>query len=119
MARKCSTPPRRGLRPSNGTAAQKAVNPPGGTRCRMSGPSSNADILRAAMLAQNAARRSHPTSSGHAEAAGGGEDPVVHGRDALRTRLVDARQQVGELRITPHELQESGDAVLVIRRPTG
>ena len=83
-------------------------------------PPTNADLVRAAILAQNAGDDEtllaalDPEIEWHTEATDGTEDPVVRGREALRARVVDAREQVGDLRITLHELQESGDAVLVV-----
>ena len=79
----------------------------------------NADIVRGAILAQNAGDDAamleaiDPDVEWDMRAAGGPE-PVIQGREALRRVLDDARRDVGSLRITLHELEESGDAVLVV-----
>jgi ketosteroid isomerase-like protein len=80
---------------------------------------SNADLVRAAILAQNAGDDDAllgamaPDIEWHTDVTGTGDEVVVRGREAMRELVGDARRQVGELRVTLHELEESGDAVFV------
>jgi ketosteroid isomerase-like protein len=80
----------------------------------------NVDIVRAAILAQNAGDDETLLAAidsaveWHTEGVAGPEAPPVLGREALRSMLQDARREVGEVRVTMHEIQEAGDAVLVI-----
>ena len=77
--------------------------------------SANADVVRNAILAQNAGEDERMLEAMHPEVVWVSDTSgTLRGRDALRDLLADARRQVGDVRITLHELQESADAVLVV-----
>ena len=74
----------------------------------------NADIVRGAILAQNAGDDETMLAAIHPDVEWQMPERAVRGRDALRAVLEEARREVGSVRITLHELRERGDAVLVI-----
>lgn len=75
----------------------------------------SADVVRNAILAQNAGDDDAMLASMHPEVVWKSDTSgTLRGRDALRELLADARQQIGDVRITLHELHERPDAVLVI-----
>jgi ketosteroid isomerase-like protein len=75
---------------------------------------SNADIVRESILAQNAGDDEAMLAALHDEVDFNSPEQRFRGVDAMRRTLEQARRDVGELRITLHELEERGDAVLVI-----
>lgn len=76
---------------------------------------SNADIVRESILAQNSGEDEKMLAALDPECVFHSADqPELRGRDAVRGALEAARRDFGGLRITLHEIEERGDAVLVV-----
>jgi ketosteroid isomerase-like protein len=79
----------------------------------------NADIVRALILAQNSGddetlrEHLHPSIEFQTAAGTDGAPTVIRGRDALLDVVAQGRKQEGSFQITLHEVEAEGDHVFV------
>ena len=85
----------------------------------------NADIVRALILAQNAGDDDtlrdhlHPSIEFQTSAGVDGTPAVIRGRDALLDVVAQGRKQEGSFQITLHEVETEGDHVFVVGTVAG